>query len=49
MESRFNIKLFSFEKELEIILAKNKKLNNKEGKEILSNMIKVADLQEKDL
>ena len=36
-----------FEKELEIILAKNKKLNNKEGKEILSNMIKVADLTRK--
>ena len=38
-----------FEKELEIVLAKNKNLNNKEGKEILSNMIKVADLQEKVL
>ena len=37
----------SFEKELEIILAKNKKMNNKEGKEILSNMIKVADLTRK--
>ncbi len=36
-----------FEKELEIILAKNKNLNNKEGKEILSNMIKVADLSRK--
>ena len=36
-----------FEKELEIILAKNKNLNNKEGKEILSNMIKVADLTRK--
>ena len=35
------------EKELEIILAKNKKYNNKEGKEILSNMIKVADLTRK--
>ena len=29
----------SSEKELEIILAKNKKYNNKEGKETLSNMI----------
>ena len=37
----------SSEKELEIILAKNKKYNNKEGKEILSNMIKVADLTRK--
>ena len=33
-----------FEKELEIILANNKTLNNKEGKEKVSNMIKVADL-----
>ena len=36
-----------FEKELEIILAKNKSFNNKEGKEVLSNMIKVADLTRK--
>ena len=36
-----------FDKELEIILSKNKKLNNKEGKEIVSNMIKVADLTRK--
>ena len=36
-----------FDKELEIILAKNKKYNNKDGKEILSNMIKVADLTRK--
>ena len=36
-----------FEKELEIILAKNKNFNNKEGKETLSNMIKVADLTRK--
>ncbi len=36
-----------FEKEFEIILAKNKNLNSKEGKEILSNMIKVADLTRK--
>ena len=36
-----------FEKELEIILAKNKKLNNKEGIELLSNMVKVADLSRK--
>ena len=33
-----------FEKELEIIAAKNKSYNNKEGMELLSNMIKVADL-----
>ena len=36
-----------FDKELEIILAKTKKLNNKEGKEVVSNMIKVADLTRK--
>ncbi len=36
-----------FEKELEIVLAKNKALNNKEGKEIVANMIKVADLTRK--
>ena len=37
----------SFEKELEIILAKNKTYNTKEGKEKISNMIKVADLTRK--
>tara|TARA_B100000767_G_scaffold273836_1_gene305129 strand:+ start:2466 stop:3446 length:981 start_codon:yes stop_codon:yes gene_type:complete len=36
-----------FEKELEIILAKNKSFNSKEGKETISNMIKVADLTRK--
>ena len=36
-----------FEKELEIIMSKNKVYNNKEGKELLSNMIKVADLTRK--
>ena len=36
-----------FEKELEIILAKNKSLNNKPGKEKVSNMIKVASLTRK--
>ena len=36
-----------FEKEFEIILAKNKNFNNKEGKEQISNMIKVADLTRK--
>ena len=46
MEYCFNFKLPAFEKELEIILAKNKVLNNKEGK-LLSNMIKVADLSKK--
>ncbi len=36
-----------FDKELEIILAKSKKFNNKEGEEVVSNMIKVADLTRK--
>ena len=36
-----------FEKELEIVLSKNKDFNNKDGKELLSNMIKVADLTRK--
>ena len=36
-----------FEKAFEIVLAKNKDLNNKEGKELFSNMIKVADLTRK--
>ena len=36
-----------FEKELEIILSKNKSYNSAEGKETLSNMIKVADLTRK--
>ncbi len=37
----------SFEKELEIILSKNKSFDNKEGIEKVSNMIKVADLSRK--
>ena len=37
----------SFDKELEIILAKSKSFNNKEGEEVVSNMIKVADLTRK--
>jgi cobaltochelatase CobS len=36
-----------FEKELEIILTKNKSYNSKEGKDKISNMIKVADLTRK--
>ena len=36
-----------FDKELEIILAKAKNFNTKEGKEVVSNMIKVADLTRK--
>ena len=37
----------SLEKEMEIILAKNKNYNNAEGKEKISNMIKVATLTRK--
>ncbi len=37
----------SLEKEMEIILAKNKNLNNPKGKEQISNMIKVASLTRK--
>ena len=37
----------SLEKEMEIILAKNKKLNNVKGKEKVANMIKVASLTRK--
>ncbi len=37
----------SLEKEMEIILAKNKNLNNQKGKEKVSNMIKVASLTRK--
>ena len=37
----------SLEKEMEIILAKNKSYNNSEGKEKISNMIKVATLTRK--
>ena len=33
-----------FEKEMEIVLAKNKNFNNKDGKDKISNMIKVAEL-----
>ncbi|HIF61555.1 MAG TPA: cobaltochelatase subunit CobS [Candidatus Pelagibacter sp.] len=36
-----------FDKELEIIISKAKNFNSKEGKETISNMIKVADLTRK--
>ena len=42
-----SLNYLSFEKELEIIIAKNKKLNNQKGKEKASNMIRVADLTRK--
>ena len=37
----------NLEKEMEIVLAKNKNLNNNKGKEKISNMIKVASLTRK--
>jgi len=37
----------SLDKEMEIIVAKNKELNNAKGKEMVSNMIKVASLTRK--
>ena len=37
----------SLDREMDIILAKNKNLNNSKGKEIISNMIKVASLTRK--
>ena len=36
-----------FDKELEIVLAKSKSFDTKDGKEVISNMIKVADLTRK--
>ena len=47
MECGFNFKIAFLSKELDIVLAKNKSFNNKDGKELLSNMIKVADLTRK--
>ena len=37
----------SLEKEMEIVMAKNKNLNNSKGKEKVANMIKVASLTRK--
>jgi len=42
-----SLNYLSLEKEMEIILSKNKKLNNPKGKEKVSNMIKVASLTRK--
>ena len=42
-----SLNYLSLEKEMEIILAKNKKLNNPKGKEKVANMIKVASLTRK--
>jgi len=42
-----SLNYLSLEKEMEIILSKNKKLNNPKGKEKVANMIKVASLTRK--
>ena len=42
-----SLNYLSLEKEMEIILAKNKKLNNTKGKEKVASMIKVASLTRK--
>ena len=42
-----SLNYLSLEKEMEIILAKNKNLNNTKGKEKVANMIKVASLTRK--
>ncbi len=42
-----SLNYLSLEKEMEIILAKNKNLNNAKGKEKIANMIKVAALTRK--
>ena len=39
-----SLNYLKFEKEFEIMLAKNRKMDNPKGKEMISNMIKVADL-----
>ena len=42
-----SLNYLSLEKEMEIILSKNKNLNNAKGKEKVANMIKVASLTRK--
>ena len=42
-----SLNYLSLDKEMEIILAKNKNFNNQKGKEIVANMIKVASLTRK--
>ena len=42
-----SLNYLSLEREMEIILAKNKKLDNAKGKEKVANMIKVASLTRK--
>ena len=47
MEYSNHSQLFSLDKEMEIILAKNKSFDNAKGKEKIANMIKVASLTRK--
>ena len=42
-----NLNYLSLDKEMEIVLAKNKNFNNQKGKETIANMIKVAALTRK--
>jgi len=42
-----SLNYLNLEKEMEVVLAKNKKLNNSKGKEKVANMIKVASLTRK--
>ena len=42
-----SLNYLSLDKEMEIVLAKNKSLNNAKGKEVVANMIKVASLTRK--
>ena len=42
-----SLNYLSLDREMEIILAKNKNLNNSKGKEKVANMIKVASLTRK--
>ena len=42
-----SLNYLNLNREMEIVLAKNKKFNNPKGKELVSNMIKVASLTRK--
>ena len=47
MEYRYTLNYLSLDKEMDIVLSKNKNLNNAKGKENVDNMIKVASLTRK--
>ena len=44
-----SLNYLSLDREMDIVLAKNKNLNNAKGKEIVANMIKVASINKKRL